>query len=210
MVRFLDSHDEVGAVSGKFLNPGGALQYAHKRFPTIWAMATHRTFLRYLLGENRAIRYYTMKDNLFDEIMSIEQPPTACLMLKKSLIDKIGLFDEQFSLYFNDVDLCKRIYLEGKNIYFIPDAKITHYIGAATKQLDYDEEKLPYFVGCQRYYKKHHSFIETLFLKTIFSLNYILGIGHITTGLLLGKRKKEELQSRFHCFLKFFMNKFFS
>ena len=58
----------------------------------------------------------------------------SCLMLRKETLEQIGSFDENFSMFFNDVDLCYRIKEAGWKIYFHPDARVIHYKGASTRK----------------------------------------------------------------------------
>lgn len=68
----------------------------------------------------------------FDQSREVDQPMGSCLMLRNQALEDVGIFDETFSMFFNDVDLCYRIKNAGWKIYFYPDAQVVHHKGAST------------------------------------------------------------------------------
>ncbi|OGW44692.1 MAG: hypothetical protein A2132_05310 [Nitrospirae bacterium RBG_16_43_11] len=176
MVDYLNTHEGVGAVSCKFLNPDGSLQRQYfRRFPTVstiffrYSELGRRIDRRFYHG--RALSSFFYEDKTFDHTETISQPGATCLVMRRSLIEKIGLFDEQFPILFNDVDLCKRIWNEGYEIHVLADAHITHYGGSNIKTLPKDELNQIAICGIYRYFKKHHGFIQVLFIYLIFSID---------------------------------------
>ncbi|MCX7098241.1 MAG: glycosyltransferase family 2 protein [Methylococcales bacterium] len=67
---------------------------------------------------------------------AVDWVPGAFAIVRRSLIDQIGLFDERFFLYYEEVDLCKRIYQAGFKVYYWPDLVITHIGGASSETVD--------------------------------------------------------------------------
>ncbi|MGB9003977.1 MAG: glycosyltransferase family 2 protein [Nitrosotalea sp.] len=76
----------------------------------------------------------------------------ACMMIKKSLFDKIGGFDEKLAYSFNDVDLCLRLREKGYSIIYTPHAQLYHH-GTASRPYTEDNEEIRYFV------KRYHDMI---------------------------------------------------
>ena len=176
MVYYLNTHDGVGAVSCKFLNPDGTFQREfYRRFPSVSTIFFRYTYIGQRINQrifhDKALDTYFYKDKTFTETETIAQPGATCLFMRRSLIDKSGLFDEQFPILFNDVDLCKRIWKEGYEIHVLADARITHYGGANIKQLPKDELAQIAHRGIYRYFKKHHGFIQVLFIYLIVSID---------------------------------------
>jgi GT2 family glycosyltransferase len=79
----------------------------------------------------------------------------AALMIKKSVLDDIGLMDERFEMFFNDVDLCKRIIDSGKKIRFLTGANVIHKKGSSVYK---DRVKMikVWNKDCIKYFEKHH------------------------------------------------------
>ncbi len=166
MVDYLNTHDIVGAVSCKFLNPDGTLQREfYRRFPTVSTIFFRYTYLGQVINRRlyhgRALKDFFYGDKTFERTEVIEQPGATCLWMRRSLIEKIGLFDEQFPILFNDVDLCKRIWNEGYEIHVLADAHITHYGGTNIRKLSQEQFSQIAFDGILNYFKKHHGFVRT-------------------------------------------------
>ena len=70
----------------------------------------------------------------FDKPGEVDQPMGSCLMLRRETLEDVGIFNENFSMFFNDVDLYFRIKKRGWKIYFYPDAKVIHHKGASTRK----------------------------------------------------------------------------
>jgi GT2 family glycosyltransferase len=91
----------------------------------------------------------------YDEEREVDQPMASALLVRDAALQKIGLFDEQFPMFFNDVDLCRRLWDAGWEVWFTPAAEMTHLGGAATRQVRREMiiESHRSFV---RYYEKHY------------------------------------------------------
>lgn len=184
VVEYLTNNPFAGAVSCKLLNPDGSFQRNFRRFPDfyiafLWYPVTMRIFDRYI--RNRRIEeYYFYSDKDFNKIEKVEQPDGSFIVLRRDVIKRVGLFDEHFPIFFNDVDLCKRIWDAGYEIHALPDIYITHYKGSAVKTLP----KIYFYwltnYSLYKYIKKHFGkgsgffFITTILADFSFYLILIL------------------------------------
>ncbi len=176
MVDYLDTHDRVGAVSCKLLNPDGTLQRElYRRFPSVFTIFFRYTYIGQRMNQrifrDRALDSFFYYDKTFADTEVIAQPGASCLFMKRSLIEKIGLFDEQFPILFNDVDLCKRIWKVGYEIHVLADAHITHYGGTNIKTLPKDELAQIAHSGIFRYFKKNHGLAQAILINVIFRID---------------------------------------
>lgn len=128
MLDFLDRSPAVGAVSCRLLNPDGTPQRSCRRFPTLMD-----GILTYLSLDGLASGY-NMKGFDFYKTMEVEQPAATCLMLRREAPGKGELFDERFSILYNDVELCRRIWNRGWKIVYLADAEIIHHGSRSTSQ----------------------------------------------------------------------------
>jgi len=172
MVDYLDAHHGVGAVSCKFLNPDGSMQREFfRRFPTTKSIFFRYTSLGQRLNQRffqgRALDAFFYNEKTFSVTETIEQPGATCLVMRRSLIEKIGLFDEQFPIFFNDVDLCKRIWDDGYEIHVLSDAHITHYGGGSLRKISREGRSTLAADGIFRYFKKHHGTLVALFVSFV-------------------------------------------
>ncbi|MBD3216875.1 MAG: glycosyltransferase [candidate division Zixibacteria bacterium] len=126
--------DRTGIVAPKLLNPDGTLQKSVRRFPKHSDIIYHHLGLSYLLENSAKFNRWKMPD--FDHLDEcyVDQPAFSAVMIKRSVINRIGLLDTAFPLFFNDVDYCKRTVDAGWKILFDPEAEVKHQRGQATFQ----------------------------------------------------------------------------
>ncbi len=125
MLKFLDQNPDVGAASCKVEKADGTLDWAsHRGFPTPWA-----SFKYYFLKDDSLyhLNFQNMaKPHEVDSIVG------AFFLTRKSVLEKVGLFDEQFFMYGEDLDLCYRIKKAGFKVMYVPEVKIIHYKGVSS------------------------------------------------------------------------------
>lgn len=157
LVDFMDSHADVGLGGGKLLNPQGTLQPSLRNFPN-----PIRDFL-YTSGLTALFRL--IKDKIYSaqHLASNNHDKWryhqgyingAFLIIRKNILDKIGMFDERYPLYFEETDLCYRFLQRGFRTAYVPNAKVIHYGGQSTLQLGAASHSL-YFRSLFMYYKKY-------------------------------------------------------
>jgi GT2 family glycosyltransferase len=136
LVRFLDSRPSVAGVGPLYLNPDRSPQPHHYRFPTFAAtLASASEPLRRVPTLARSLREYRMLDDNFSKPRSVPQPSASCLLLRRECLPGDELLDERYPIYFNDVDLARRLALAGHELWMTPDAVVLHEHGASTRLL---------------------------------------------------------------------------
>jgi len=135
LVRFLDARPDVAGVGPLYLNPDGSPQAHHYRFPTFAAiLAAASEPLRRIPPLARSLREYCMLDDDFSQARAVPQPSASCLLLRRDSLPG-ELMDEQYPIYFNDVDLARRLALGGHTLWMTPDSVVFHEHGASTRLL---------------------------------------------------------------------------
>jgi GT2 family glycosyltransferase len=134
LLAFLRGHPAYGAAAPLLHSPGGRVQPSLKRFPTLATALWFSTPLERWFPDNRELRRYFMRDVDQERSADVEQPPAACLLVRRSVLDAIGLFDEELWLFFNDVDLSKRMAAAGWKTRYVAEARVLHHEGASTKK----------------------------------------------------------------------------
>lgn len=130
LIRFMDDHPRIGLVMPKVLYPDGRLQRLCKLLPTPYTLIVRR-FLKFLTPLlNSVNRNYELQFADYDQI--IEAPfLSGCFMFfRNSALRQIGLFDERFFLYSEDIDLSRRMHAKYGTVYY-PAVTITHFYGQA-------------------------------------------------------------------------------
>ena len=127
MVALMEQQPEIGVVSPKLINPDGSIQDSCRRFPS-WPMPLYRrTALGKLPWAKKKLGYYLMADWDHASSRPVDWLFGACLLLRRSAFEKVGLFDERFFMYFEDLDLCRRFWEAGYSVYYFADVELVHY-----------------------------------------------------------------------------------
>jgi N-acetylglucosaminyl-diphospho-decaprenol L-rhamnosyltransferase len=152
LVRFLEDDPWVGAVGAQLFNVDGSIQRACMRFPTLAVAVGFDTWFGKRWPLRRVIDQYFCSD--FDHLSTrrVDQPPGAALMLRKSALAEVGLLDADLFLFFNDVELCRRLVARGFSIWFLAGARVVHHGGASTRR--YGDFALEWHKNRARYYQR--------------------------------------------------------
>ncbi|MDO5814506.1 MAG: glycosyltransferase family 2 protein [Methanobrevibacter sp.] len=156
---YMESHEDVGACGCRVLLEGGDLDKACKRsFPNV----KNSFFRLFHIPTKSKDDNYNLTDLPDDEVYEIDCLTGAFMFMRKSALDEVGLLDETFFMYGEDIDLCYRIKNGGWKIVYYGKSKITHLKGASSKK---QKSKLIYefYRAMYIYYKKHHA-KESLFI----------------------------------------------
>jgi N-acetylglucosaminyl-diphospho-decaprenol L-rhamnosyltransferase len=130
--RYLDASAEAGAVAARLRNPDGTLQYSCRRFPRPFSIF----FGRYALLTRWFPRNPVSSDYLYLEWDHATTRPVdwvsgACLMVRREVFDQVGGLDDGYFLFVEDMDWCRRIRDAGHEVVYVPQADVTHRIGAS-------------------------------------------------------------------------------
>jgi GT2 family glycosyltransferase len=127
---FMDAHPGAGAAGGRLLNPDGSLQESCTPMLT-----PEREFWRLLFLDAVWPRAaYPMRRWDSAAPRPVEVIKGACLILRRAALDQVGLLDESYFLYTEEVDLCYRLAQAGWTCWWVPAAVVTHYGAASTRQ----------------------------------------------------------------------------
>jgi hypothetical protein len=191
MVRFLDSRRDCEALGCKLLNTDGSLQRSCRTFPKLEGMLYNALFLDSLFPKSRLFGKYFMTWWDFNETREVDQPMGSALMIKKEILDKIGLFDENIFIWFDEVDLCYRIKKAGFKIYFTPEAQIKHHLSQSFKQWKSVPQIFNGAVTWRKsrnyFFKKHKGMpsIFALWALDILQIAIIIGVLYAITKIIL-------------------------
>jgi GT2 family glycosyltransferase len=134
MLKFMEENPQIGALGPKLLNPDRTSQPSCREFPTFSTLFWEFSGLSRLFPKSRVFGRWRMGYFAFDQKREVDQPMGSCLMVRTEALKEVGTFDEEFPMFFNDVDLCYRIKQGGWKIYFFPDAQVIHCRGASTRK----------------------------------------------------------------------------
>jgi len=182
LVDFLDTHAEVGAVAGKLLNPDGSFQSGYAGFSSLaeeFLIATH-------LGELLWSGYPSHGDS--NETKAVGWLSSACLLVRRSALDQIGLLDEGYFIYGDEADLQYRLNKAGWKVYFLPTSTIIHYGG---RSMDRWKRRKMVYRGKMLFYQKNYGFLPTLLLRILFAAMSLLKLVVWLVGFVIPSRNEQ-------------------
>jgi GT2 family glycosyltransferase len=174
-VGFMDEHEGAGACGCLLLNEDGSVQHAVRRFPTCTSALAAKTILGTFGLFRKSYERVKMRGERFDRVMEVDQPSGAALFLRRSALDKVGLLDEGFFIFFEEVDLCRRIRDAGYKIYFVPDARITHF-GGRSRRRNRAGIIRPGAESLLRYFRKHEPRFKSACFELVFRPLFVFGL----------------------------------
>ena len=187
LITFLDDHADVGACGPKFLGADGQEHFSVGYAPTFRSLLYSRTFLRSLGIFRRRYKELTVRNFDSEKSGQVEQLSGAALMVRRTVMEEIGLMDESFFMYYEDVDLCLRITRAGFKIAYVPESVITHLGDRSAGQVS-ARSRIMLYRSMFIFFRKHRGKFTTGLFGLIFKpgviINHILNVfSGITTYL---------------------------
>ena len=156
-VSYIDAHPKAGGLGVKMIDGKGDFLPESKRALPTPGVAFYKVFgLSRLFPKSRVFGRYHLGFMDRDEIHSVDVLPGAFMMLRRSALDEVGLLDEDFFMYGEDIDISYRLLNAGyENIYY-PETAIIHYKGESTKKgsLNY---VMTFYNAMRIFARKHYS-----------------------------------------------------
>lgn len=165
LVDFLLQHPAYGAVAPKLVHPDGNVQRACMSFPGLATALCFDTWLGKFPPGAWIERRYFMRG--FDHLTSrdVDQPPGACFVVDRAEYLAHGGLDPELFLFFNDVDLCRRLWRRGRRIRYLAEAEVVHHGGASTR--GYGKFVVTWHRNRLAYYRKHYGRLAMPYLRAI-------------------------------------------
>ena len=161
LTSFIDDHPKAGACGPRLVRPDGTPQpYAFGSNPTPGYLLAR--------GLNRQLLHRYPHDWATDAIQEVDWVSGACLMVRREVIDQVGLLDEHFFMYFEDNDWCLRIRKAGWKVYYNPKVEIVHLGGQSLAQNP--EAQKVYYHSLDYFYRKHYGSVLWLMLQVMLPL----------------------------------------
>ncbi|NSW52314.1 MAG: glycosyltransferase family 2 protein [Anaerolineae bacterium] len=181
MVAYLDHHPEAGAVGGKLLNEDGSFQGGYAKFSTLWEELLIVTGLGFQLKPGYPSHFDARQPLPVDWLSS------ACLLLRRSALDQVGLLDEVYFIYGDEVDLQYRLNKSGWQVVYLPEATTIHFGGRSMNR--WKRRKMVYR-GKLLFYQKNYGWLAGFALRILFSITSLLKA--ILWALVYPIRKQRE------------------
>jgi N-acetylglucosaminyl-diphospho-decaprenol L-rhamnosyltransferase len=154
LVEFMDAHPDAGMAGSYIHGPEGEPHCTAFRFPT---------FVSELEGQSQTgpltklFSQYVVPIGIPPANTEVPWTAAVCMLVRRETLEKIGLFDETFFLYFEETDLCRRARDAGYKVYYVRDSHVSH-IGSVSTGMKVMTKPMPayWFEARAHYFRKHH------------------------------------------------------
>lgn len=133
LFEYMEKRTDVGLVGPKLINPNGSLQKScFKHYPNTRIILYRRTFLGNFNGSQKVLKEFTMDDWDHSDEKEVAWILGSSMFVRRKAIEDIGLMDERFFMYMEDVDWCRRLWQSGWKVVYYPHVKMVHYYARAS------------------------------------------------------------------------------
>lgn len=176
LASFLKSHESAGIAGVQLVFPDGSAQNSIDIIPNLATQFLNKSLLKILFPWA-----YPSKRSRFTTPVRVPSVIGACMMIKRDVIDAIGLLDEGFFLYLEETDFCRRATDEGFEVWHVPHLRVIHHQGATAKAFDV-ARKIEFHRSMYRFFRKHKGSARTTLL---FLMNILKSIIETAANLAL-------------------------
>jgi GT2 family glycosyltransferase len=204
LIRFMVAHPNVGIAGSRLEDPDGTLQVS--------AFRDHSVVSEFLSGARLGVanillsRWVVPQAKAYAKPVKVDWVSGASFMVRKSVFEQVGLLDEAYFMYFEEVDFCIRARKTGWECWYVPASRVVHFVGASSGITDNKEKakRRPayWFESRRRFFLKNHNGFALLLADFLWMAGYIT---------LIIRRKVQQKQNLDPpCFLRdFFINSAF-
>ena len=185
LVAFADQHSDVGMIGPQLLNADGSVQSSRRRFPTLATAFIESTWLqptitdlerRTVAGQitapiRRRLERYYVADRPDDDVQDVDWITGAAMLARREAIDEVGVMDEGFFMYSEELDWCRRFREAGWRVVYLPTAQIVHHVGKSSEQV-VAARHIHFQTSKVRYFRKHHGALSAAALRWYLLASY--------------------------------------
>ncbi len=127
LYTLMEKNPSVGICGPKLIFPNKTIQYSCRKFPTIMSFLVRRTPIRLLIKQSGINDTHLLKHVDHSKTQQVDWLLGACLFIRKKMTESVGLLDERFFLYGEDIDYCLRTWRAGWEVWYVPTAHVIHH-----------------------------------------------------------------------------------
>jgi len=158
MLEYIKEHKDVGVIAPQLQDYTNNLQISCFNDPNFYVILARRTFFGKTKKGKKILEKFFINT---DSLQEVDWAQGSAILFRRDLIDKVGLWDEKFFMYFEDADWCRRIRKAGYKIIYLPSAKMIHYYHRSSKKLGilgdliFNKYTRIHIVSAIKYFKKY-------------------------------------------------------
>jgi GT2 family glycosyltransferase len=198
MIAFMDSRADVGAAGPKLVRLDGSLDLACRRsFPTPEVSFYRMLGLSKLFPQSRLFGRYNMTFADPDKLLEVDAVVGAFMLVRREAIRQVGLLDETYFMYGEDIDWAYQIKAQGWKIYYNPAVTVTHIKRASSKHSL--KAKIEFYRAMDIFYRKFYADSTSLWLHSLILAGINLPwrmyqLKHYLQNLLRSMKRKPSME----------------
>jgi GT2 family glycosyltransferase len=175
LLKFMDARAEVGLAGSRLEDPDGTPQVSAFRFHSIASEFEHGMRLGPI---SKVLAKWRVAPPVPGEPCPTDWVAGASMIIRRSVFDAVGLLDDAFFMYFEEVDFCLRARRAGFACWYVPQSRVVHLVGQASGVTDAGRAKRRrpayWFDSRRRYFLKNHGRLKTLLADSAWAAGFAL------------------------------------
>jgi len=156
VLNFMEQNKDIGIATAKLIRPNGELDYGcHRGIPTIPGIISYLSGFSRLFPKSKIFGSYHLTYLDIGQTSEIDAVAGAFMLVRQKAIQEIGLLDESFFMFGEDIDLCWRMKKEGWKVYYYAEAEAVHY-GRQSRKTNPILSKKEFWKSAEIFYRKHY------------------------------------------------------
>lgn len=195
LVDYASAHPEAGIIGPRVLNEDGTLQASRFRFPSLLNQLLAATYLYQLLPGSRIFNRERLGGGDTATPAPVDAVSGCCFLVRRSVLDTVGVLDEDFFMYAEETDLCYRAWQAGFEVHYAPVGEIVHF-GGGSSRLASQRNFLEYRRSILRFFRKHRGALATQGARALLLLFLLVRLPYWALRVYAG-RDRETAEQQF-------------
>jgi hypothetical protein len=192
LVAFMDARPRAGLATARLLDPDGTPQHCAQRIPGIGLALLETSRLHKLLGTARRGRLLLGPYWTYDEAIRIGWTWGTALIARREAIQEVGLLNERFFMYGEDLDWCVRMWRHAWEVWFCPDAEVIHHRARSARQRwDEPAHRCAVLDGIYRAVGMHRS-------RAYVAVLHVISLAALSSSWRRSQRRAESMARSYH------------
>ncbi len=192
-VNYMREHQDIGILGCQLLNPDKTVQASIRTFPTLSSQILILFKLHNLFPNQTTLKKYHMTDFDYQKSQFVDQVMGAYFLINRKVINKIGLLDEKYWIWFEEVDYCKQAKNANFKIYYFKDAQTIHAKAQSFNQVLGIKKQVYLNNSLLHYFKKFHSIFSFLIILILYPISLLLALLVDFVKLFVPIKKEKDL-----------------
>jgi len=189
IIKEMDKVPECGIGGCTIKNVDGSIQPSIRKFPDLLSHILILLKVHNFKPDIGPLRTYYQKDFNYQTMSAVDQVMGAFFMIKKKLLEEIGLLDESFYIWYEEVDYCRRAAAKKYKTYYFPQAEVIHQKGKSFAQLSALKKQYIFNRSMLHYFFKHSNIFSYMVLAMLLPISFFLTL--LVQVFKIKKKKKE-------------------